>query len=343
MDRCNLSDFIIGKNQMRILREFTSEYYIPSALHPVVPAADASIADFPVGKVGVYTRRCGYRYPIRGELRLLACNPNCHLFRDFVLTCWSNGWVSVYIDNSSAPHPVRAYYALLLHRTKLACVRRWRGRWFFWVDDFVFPWYSSSFNEGLLPWDERHYPPGLVLFEDAELINENSIPFNALLGRPSLLATCGNSRNYFERRRGRGAQRLLAKSVGVGACPSFSSFSIVDGFCSPVVTFEYRRAHNGTRAGANPEIAEILCVDTHTSVVVVAKCNCGAPMPDATSIGFSEDADVAEVDSGLKRKRATVSRLLSDSSGPGWGENAALVPHPDWFQGLRWYCQGSAC
>ncbi|GJZ31291.1 hypothetical protein Tco_0576338 [Tanacetum coccineum] len=34
------------------LREFTSEYYIPSALHPVVPAASASIADFPVGKVG---------------------------------------------------------------------------------------------------------------------------------------------------------------------------------------------------------------------------------------------------------------------------------------------------
>ncbi|GJX42453.1 putative reverse transcriptase domain-containing protein [Tanacetum coccineum] len=38
------------------LREFTSEYYIPSVLHPVVPAASASIADFPVGKVGVYTR-----------------------------------------------------------------------------------------------------------------------------------------------------------------------------------------------------------------------------------------------------------------------------------------------
>ncbi|GJT54920.1 hypothetical protein Tco_0989974 [Tanacetum coccineum] len=30
------------------------------------------------------------------------------------------------------------------------------------------------------------------------------------------------------------------------------------------------------------------------------------PRPDATSIGSSEDADVAEVDSGLKRKRATV-------------------------------------
>ncbi|GJS50058.1 ribonuclease H-like domain-containing protein [Tanacetum coccineum] len=38
------------------LREFSSEYYIPFALHPVVPAASASIADFPEGKVGV---NCG--------------------------------------------------------------------------------------------------------------------------------------------------------------------------------------------------------------------------------------------------------------------------------------------
>nr|GEX28034.1 transposase (putative), gypsy type [Tanacetum cinerariifolium] len=30
--------------------EFTSEYYIPLALHPVVPAANASIAEFPMGK-----------------------------------------------------------------------------------------------------------------------------------------------------------------------------------------------------------------------------------------------------------------------------------------------------
>ncbi|GJW49879.1 hypothetical protein Tco_0091230 [Tanacetum coccineum] len=38
------------------LLEFTSEYYIPFALHPAVPAASASIADFPEGKVGVYTQ-----------------------------------------------------------------------------------------------------------------------------------------------------------------------------------------------------------------------------------------------------------------------------------------------
>nr|GEU45269.1 hypothetical protein [Tanacetum cinerariifolium] len=34
------------------LLEFTSEYYIPLALHPVVPAVNASIAEFPVGKRG---------------------------------------------------------------------------------------------------------------------------------------------------------------------------------------------------------------------------------------------------------------------------------------------------
>ena len=38
------------------LRQFTLDYYIPLALHLVVPAADASIADFPEGKVRVYTR-----------------------------------------------------------------------------------------------------------------------------------------------------------------------------------------------------------------------------------------------------------------------------------------------
>ncbi|GJV65143.1 hypothetical protein Tco_1475971 [Tanacetum coccineum] len=36
------------------------------------------------------------------------------------------------------------------------------------------------------------------------------------------------------------------------------------------------------------------------------------PGPDATSVGSSEDADVAEVDSGLKRKRAT----NDDGAGP---------------------------
>ncbi|GJS02496.1 hypothetical protein Tco_0319004 [Tanacetum coccineum] len=50
-----LTDFTSEITDEELL-EFTSEYYIPFALHPVVPAASASIVDFPEGKVGVYTR-----------------------------------------------------------------------------------------------------------------------------------------------------------------------------------------------------------------------------------------------------------------------------------------------
>ncbi|GKD98760.1 hypothetical protein Tco_1382657 [Tanacetum coccineum] len=41
------------------LREFTSEYYIPFALHPVVPAASESIADFPEGKEPLWESTAG--------------------------------------------------------------------------------------------------------------------------------------------------------------------------------------------------------------------------------------------------------------------------------------------
>jgi hypothetical protein len=50
-----LSDFASDISEDE-LRQLTSDYYIPLTLHPVVPVATASIADFPEGKVGVYTR-----------------------------------------------------------------------------------------------------------------------------------------------------------------------------------------------------------------------------------------------------------------------------------------------
>ena len=37
------------------LRQFASDYFIPEGLHPEVPHPDATIEDFPVGKVGLYT------------------------------------------------------------------------------------------------------------------------------------------------------------------------------------------------------------------------------------------------------------------------------------------------
>lgn len=38
------------------LRQFSSDYFIPLYVHPEVPDVDACIADFPDGKIGVYTR-----------------------------------------------------------------------------------------------------------------------------------------------------------------------------------------------------------------------------------------------------------------------------------------------
>ena len=46
---------------------FTSDFYIPWDLHPEVPGPNDIIADFPAGKVGVYTRFfewANYRVPI---------------------------------------------------------------------------------------------------------------------------------------------------------------------------------------------------------------------------------------------------------------------------------------
>ncbi|GKD01991.1 hypothetical protein Tco_1172265, partial [Tanacetum coccineum] len=198
------------------LREFTSEYYIPFALHPVVPAANASIADFPEGKVGVYTRFFEFanqRVPLslfmcnvlnyyhlhisqlhcigaakitnfEVNCRLLAINPTVQLFRAFYHTSWSNGWVSF----AKRAGPLQCY------TEKLDALRRWREM-FFWVDDAMFPWDFAFFTQGTLPRDERP-PPGSYSMEDAELINENRIPINAY--SEAFLCHMGISRNYFQ-------------------------------------------------------------------------------------------------------------------------------------------------
>jgi hypothetical protein len=117
-----LSDFTSDITEDE-LREFTSDYYIPLALHLVVPVATASMADFPEGKVGVYTRFFEFanqRVPISlflcdvlnyylfhisqlhciGAAKITNFEVNCHLlannltinlFRAFYHTTWSNG------------------------------------------------------------------------------------------------------------------------------------------------------------------------------------------------------------------------------------------------------------
>ncbi|GJU98746.1 hypothetical protein Tco_1328017 [Tanacetum coccineum] len=210
-----LTDFTSEITDEELL-EFTSEYYIPFALHPVVPAASASIADFPEGKVGVYTRffefanqrvplslfMCNvlnyYRLHISQmhcigaakitnfevNCRLLAINPTVHLFRAFYHTSWSNGWVSF----SKRAGRLQCY------TEKLDALRRWREM-FFWVDDALVPWDFAFYTQGSLPRDERP-PPGSYSMEDAELINENRIPINAY--SEAFLCHMGISHNYFQ-------------------------------------------------------------------------------------------------------------------------------------------------
>ncbi|GKE55597.1 hypothetical protein Tco_1494782 [Tanacetum coccineum] len=161
------------------LREFTSEYYIPFALHPVVPAASASIADFPEGKIGVYTRffefanrrvplslfMCNilnhYRLHISqlhciGAAKITNFEVNCrpvHLFRAFYHTSWTNGWVSF----SKRAGPLQCY------TEKLDALRRWREM-FFWVDDAMFPW------------DFAFYTPFVVYVQRPESLSSSYFP-----------------------------------------------------------------------------------------------------------------------------------------------------------------------
>ncbi|GJX80210.1 hypothetical protein Tco_0328359 [Tanacetum coccineum] len=310
------------------LREFTSEYYIPFALHPVVPAASASIADFPEGKVGVYTRffefanqrvplslfMCNvlnyYRLHISQlhcigaakitnfevNCRLLAINPTVHLFRAFYHTSWSNGWVSF----SKRAGRLQCY------TEKLDALRRWREM-FFWVDDALVPWDFAFYTQGSLPRDERP-PPGSYSMEDAELINENRIPINAY--SEAFLCHMGISRNYFQ------SPEEVPTFIGDDG-QEMDLFSVVHLSKPKLVTEGVRPLRDSeeplleSTAGRTMELVleqpEVESTDVlaPTPLRSVPGATEEPPRPDATSVGSSEDADVAEVDSGLKRKRAT--------------------------------------
>ncbi|GJR64291.1 hypothetical protein Tco_0010356 [Tanacetum coccineum] len=317
------------------LREFTSEYYIPFALHPVVPAASASIADFPEGKVGVYTRffefanqrvplslfMCNvlnyYRLHISQlhcigaakitnfevNCRLLAINPTVQLFRAFYHTSWSNGWISF----SKRAGRLQCY------TEKLDALRRWREM-FFWVDDALFPWDFAFYTQGSLPRDERP-PPGSYSMEDAELINENRIPINAY--SEAFLCHMGISRNYFQ------SPEEVPTFIGDDS-QEMDLFSVVHLSKPKLVTEGVRPLRDGeeplleSTAGRTMELVleqpEVESTDVlaPTPLRSVPGATVEPPRLDATSVGSSEDADVAgaereagEVDSGLKRKRAT--------------------------------------
>ena len=142
------------------LREFCFEYFIPNAVHPTIPGPEMTILDFPVGKIGVYTRFFEFanqRVPLSVFLcdilnyyslhisqlhplaaakisnfeincRLLTINPTVSLFRAFYHSSWSYGWVTF----SKRARSLQCY------AKKMDALRNWR-EYFFWVDRAVFP------------------------------------------------------------------------------------------------------------------------------------------------------------------------------------------------------------
>lgn len=138
--------------------QFSSDFFVPLDVHPEAPDVDACIADFPEGKIGLYTKffeYANYRVPISIFLsdllnhyrlhisqlhcigaakvsnfevnyRLLVIEPTVALFRSFYHTTWSNGWVSF----------VKRQGALQCYTEKVDALKNWR-EYFFWVDDVV--------------------------------------------------------------------------------------------------------------------------------------------------------------------------------------------------------------
>ena len=199
---------------------FTSDYYIPWGLHPEVPGPNDTIANFPAGKVGVYTRFfewANYRVPISRFLssilrfyhlhisqlhvigagkisnfevncRLLAIEPTLHLFRAFYHTSWLNGWVTFAKRTKD-----KRIGDLQCYEKKVDKLPNWREK-FFWVDAAVFPHQFFFHTRDTLGRDERP-PETWYNAEHAAYINHNRIPIKSY--PEEFLVLMGISRNYF--------------------------------------------------------------------------------------------------------------------------------------------------
>ncbi|GKA77233.1 hypothetical protein Tco_0783694 [Tanacetum coccineum] len=306
-----LTDFTSEITDEELL-EFTSEYYIPFALHPVVPAASASIADFPEGKVGVYTRFFEFANQ-RVPLSLFMCNVlNHYRLHISQLHCIGAAKISNFEVNLPA-------YWQLIHGPFVRASITPLGQM---DDDALVPWDFVFYTQGSLPRDERP-PPGSYSMEDAELINENRIPINAY--SEAFLCHMGISRNYF---RSPEEVPTFIGDDGQGGCLSFRlPRLVVNGFVYVVHLSKPKLVTEGVRplrdgeepllestAGRTMELVleqpEVESTDVLAPIPLrsIPGATAEPPRLDATSVGSSEDADVAgagEVDSGLKRKRGT--------------------------------------
>ncbi|GJV81982.1 hypothetical protein Tco_1517852 [Tanacetum coccineum] len=177
---------------------FCESFYIPAEVHPTAPGRDKTIAQFPAGKVGVYTRIfdvCGYRIPFTkffmavlkyfrvhiSQLspfgaarvshfevltRVLDLSPSVTVFRAFYTRTFSDGLFSFAKRSTSAPS---------CFPKPPDSIKNWADH-FFWVDSCVFPISVPLYTGGVL---EKDPAPHLTARQEqtVKLLESHKAPF----------------------------------------------------------------------------------------------------------------------------------------------------------------------
>ncbi|GKC67604.1 hypothetical protein Tco_1100202 [Tanacetum coccineum] len=177
---------------------FCESFYIPAEVHPTAPGRDKTIAQFPAGKVGVYTRIfdvCGYRIPFTkffmavlkyfrvhiSQLspfgaarvshfevltRVLDLSPSVTVFRAFYTRTYSDGLFSFAKRSTLAPS---------CFPKPPDSIKNWADH-FFWVDSCVFPISVPLYTGGVL---EKDSAPHLTARQEqtVKLLESYKAPF----------------------------------------------------------------------------------------------------------------------------------------------------------------------
>ncbi|GJV97856.1 hypothetical protein Tco_1549433 [Tanacetum coccineum] len=177
---------------------FCESFYIPAEVHPTAPGRDKTIVQFPVGKVGVYTRIfdvCGYRIPFTKLFMVVLKYFRVHISQ---LSPFGVAWVSHFevlmrvLDLSPLVTVFRAFYtrtysdelfSFANHSTSApSCfpkppdsIKNWADH-FFWVDSCVFPIFVLLYTGGVL---EKDSAPHLTARQEqtVKLLESHKDPF----------------------------------------------------------------------------------------------------------------------------------------------------------------------
>ncbi|GJX34234.1 hypothetical protein Tco_0245791 [Tanacetum coccineum] len=177
---------------------FCDNFYIPAEVHPTAPGRGKTITQFPVGKVGVYSRIfdvCGYRIPFTNFFmavlkyfrvhisqlspfgaarvshfevltRVLNLSPSVTVFRAFYTRSYSDGLFSFAKRSTSAPS---------CFPKPPDSIKNWADH-FFWVDSCVFPISVPLYTGGVL---EKDSAPHLTARQEqtVKLLESHKAPF----------------------------------------------------------------------------------------------------------------------------------------------------------------------